>query len=42
MKFIVEPAGVADGLPVLIAPPERRRRRLAVRATRPRPPGRAL
>lgn len=42
MKFVVESTGVAHGLSVLVAPPKRRRRRLAVRTARARPPGRAL
>lgn len=35
MQFVVETASVANGLAVLISPPQRRGGRLAVRATGP-------
>ena len=42
MQFVVETAGVADGLPVLVPPPERGGGGLAVGAARPLPPRRGL
>jgi hypothetical protein len=42
VEFVVESAGVADGLSVLVASPEGRGGCLAVGAARPGPPGRAL
>ena len=39
MQFVVESACVADGLAVVIAPPQCRHRRLAVGARRARSPG---
>ena len=42
MEFVVETAGVADGLPVLVPPPERGGRGLAVGAARSLPPGGGL
>lgn len=38
VEFVVEAAGVADGLSVVVAPPQRRHRRLAVGAGRPGSP----
>lgn len=42
MQLVVQSAGVADGLPVLVPSPQRRRRRFAVGAAGARPPRRAL
>jgi hypothetical protein len=42
VEFVIESAGVADGLSVLVASPEGRGGCLAVGAARPGPPGRAL
>lgn len=42
MKFVVESTGITYRLPVLVAPPKCRRRRLAVRTARARSSGRTL
>lgn len=42
MQFVIEAAGVADGLAVLVAPPERGGGGLAVGARGPRTPRRTL
>lgn len=39
VKFVVQSAGITHRLSVLVAPPKRRRRRLAIRTTRARSPG---
>lgn len=42
VKFVVESAGVANRLSVVVTPPQRRHRRLAVGARRSCPSGRRL
>ncbi len=42
MELVVEPAGVANGLSVLVPPPQGGRRSLAVRTGSAFPPGSAL